>query len=360
MDDKAFNNIIKIFISASKRKSNIINSREGVYQPKIYRTLSDNVESKHRDTFKGIVAATRFGKISTNIPTFTALEIENIEKNLSALQTSTSKVEISNFIFALQFEFYQLDLYNEQVEFLQNNPGIMKARLRIIAKIAGTKTEAIPEPSLKKHKAEIASALSDAKESFSKHSVIVRSDYDKQTATELKSIKQDIQTQVSAAVEALKTGATLTEAYALWNDKEHHHRENFKKGIFLFLGAVGITIALVSAAWPDISTFITTDTEKLANLISRTIITSLPISLLIWILRAILRWANMNLSLAEDAAQRRVLANTYVNLLATEKEHMPEERAIMLNAIFRPLPGVKDMDVEPTTIVDIVKAARGK
>lgn len=186
---------------------------------------------------------------------------------------------------------------------------------------------------------------------------------------QIKKVEGDIRTQVSAAVEALKADATLTEAYALWNKKEAAHKTNFTTGIGLFLATIVVIISLACMIFPYVNFF--PDLSKLSKdeilkfneypyILSRVAILSTALALCTWILRAILRWANMNLSLAEDAAQRRVLANTYVNLLATEKEHMPEERAIMLNAIFRPLPGVREMDVEPTTIVDIIKAARGK
>ena len=99
-----------------------------------------------------------------------------------------------------------------------------------------------------------------------------------------------------------------------------------------------------------------------AQLLSRFLIFTLPVATAIWILRVILRFANLNLSLAEDAAQREVMAQTYVNLLSTGQLTEKEDRQLMLAALFRPLPGIQEIDAAPINLGDILnpKAKSGK
>lgn len=73
-----------------------------------------------------------------------------------------------------------------------------------------------------------------------------------------------------------------------------------------------------------------------------------------------MRFANLNLSLAEDASQRRVMAQTYVNLLATGQLTEKEDRQLMLAALFRPLPGIQEIDAAPTSLFDFINPTKAK
>jgi hypothetical protein len=93
--------------------------------------------------------------------------------------------------------------------------------------------------------------------------------------------------------------------------------------------------------------------DSITHAISRILFITAPLAVVIWVLRAILRRANLNLALAEDAAQRSVMAQTYVNLLTNgDVTEDKDDRKIMLEAIFRPLPGIQEMDTAPPSIIN--------
>lgn len=81
---------------------------------------------------------------------------------------------------------------------------------------------------------------------------------------------------------------------------------------------------------------------------------------IIWILRAISQMFVQNLGLAEDAHLRSTLMKTYIALVATEGEKATAEaRVVMLNALFRALPGYEEADLAPPNIADIMKQVQG-
>lgn len=75
-----------------------------------------------------------------------------------------------------------------------------------------------------------------------------------------------------------------------------------------------------------------------------------------WLLRLISRFLNNNQVLADDARHRQVMTQTYLALVADPNSQVTEkDRLIMLNAIFRPLPGAQTDEVAPPTVLDLLK-----
>lgn len=172
--------------------------------------------------------------------------------------------------------------------------------------------------------------------------------------------------KIESVASGFKTEGVLKSAFQLWKDKEQLHRKMFYFGIFLFVGAI---TALICLAWQyetQVIKYITAvfastvedgatggGTTNVTQLISRVLLITLPSIIVIWVLRTILRWANLNLALAEDAAQRSVMAQTYVNLLTNgDVTEDKDDRKVMLEAIFRPLPGIQEMDSAPPSIIN--------
>ena len=75
-----------------------------------------------------------------------------------------------------------------------------------------------------------------------------------------------------------------------------------------------------------------------------TVVASLELSLafagavllLLWPLRVIARLFLSNMHLRTEALERVTMANTFLSLLRSEKEFPPDERKLLLEALFRP------------------------
>lgn len=153
-------------------------------------------------------------------------------------------------------------------------------------------------------------------------------------------------------------GATLVvkDAHTLWRDKSNMHRWFFAFFGVLFIAGVAAAIAAPIYYWPQIFSEI----EKLDQLFEKHIIGGvililIPVLGVAWVLRLISRFTIQNMVLADDAQLRRVMAETYVKLVSEGAIKEPEDRAIILTALFRPLPGSHSDDVSPPSITDILK-----
>jgi hypothetical protein len=76
-----------------------------------------------------------------------------------------------------------------------------------------------------------------------------------------------------------------------------------------------------------------------------------------WVFRMVARWVMSSLTLGDDAEQRRAMLETYFALVGDPNAKMePSDRILILNAIFRPLPGHQSEDVAPPTLTDLIKS----
>jgi hypothetical protein len=83
-----------------------------------------------------------------------------------------------------------------------------------------------------------------------------------------------------------------------------------------------------------------------------------PVVGVAWVLRIFARWITNSLTLGEDAEQRRAMLETYFSLVGNKDAKMEQsDRILILNAIFRPLPGHQVEDVAPPTLLDLTKDA---
>jgi hypothetical protein len=85
-------------------------------------------------------------------------------------------------------------------------------------------------------------------------------------------------------------------------------------------------------------------------------IVSIPALLYAWLLKNVSRIFIQNLNLADDAAHRRSLALTYMGLLQNEKHPASDpDRAIILNALFRPIPPQTADEGPPSGLIDLIR-----
>lgn len=83
---------------------------------------------------------------------------------------------------------------------------------------------------------------------------------------------------------------------------------------------------------------------------------SVPALLYAWLLKNVSRVFIQNLNLDDDAAHRRALAVTYLGLAENPKITLQEtERAIILNALFRPIPPHGGDDGPPSGLVELIR-----
>jgi hypothetical protein len=83
---------------------------------------------------------------------------------------------------------------------------------------------------------------------------------------------------------------------------------------------------------------------------------SLPALLYAWLLKNVSRVFIQTLNLADDAAHRRALAVTYLGLAENPKiELLEAERAIVLNALFRPIPTQPGDEGPPAGLIDLIR-----
>ena len=83
---------------------------------------------------------------------------------------------------------------------------------------------------------------------------------------------------------------------------------------------------------------------------------TVPALLYAWLLKNISRVFIQNLNLADDADHRRSLALTYMGLLQDEKRPATDQdRAIILNALFRPIPPQTADEGPPSGLMDLIK-----
>lgn len=93
--------------------------------------------------------------------------------------------------------------------------------------------------------------------------------------------------------------------------------------------------------------------------ISRLIVISLPIALYFWVVKLLVRFNMRSLMLMDDANQRHTMIDTYFRLIEQDGA-TKADRALVLNALFRPLPGGGQESVEPPNFTELLEKATGK
>jgi hypothetical protein len=85
------------------------------------------------------------------------------------------------------------------------------------------------------------------------------------------------------------------------------------------------------------------------------VVITVPVLAYAWVLRHLSRVFIQNLTIADDAAYRRLMTMTFLGLTNDPKSGVTQaERAIILNALFRPAPPNPTEDGPPTGLLDII------
>lgn len=97
------------------------------------------------------------------------------------------------------------------------------------------------------------------------------------------------------------------------------------------------------------------DAQVTIAAIGRLVIVTVPIFLYVWAIRLVVRFNSRSLLLLDDARLRLTMLDTFFHLIE-KKGAVKEDRALVLNALFRPAPGHGD-NVEPPNFTELVTKA---
>ncbi|WP_180966874.1 pentapeptide repeat-containing protein [Cohaesibacter celericrescens] len=171
--------------------------------------------------------------------------------------------------------------------------------------------------------------------------------------------------ELDAAKAEVKVDGIMGTAHEAWARKQRNHWVAFGIGAFVFIASI-LTLLIVGVRFEDaIAEFVramsvvevpsnNAQTTSMTSIFGRLAAITIPVAAIAWILRLISRFTLQNLTLANDAGQRKICIDTYAKLVGTEGALDEKDRAIMLNSIFRPLPGSQQEDISPPNLLDLV------
>ncbi|MDP9758306.1 MULTISPECIES: hypothetical protein [Agrobacterium] len=203
-----------------------------------------------------------------------------------------------------------------------------------------------------------------------------------QKATELEDRSQEIDAnirQLRADLDAQVARFGTEAARKLWGEREKQSRFALiasSVAIFLMIAA---PIVLAICMTPQVLHYLAqivaasslpaldasghplptpSDAQVTIAAIGRLVIVTVPIFLYIWAIRLVVRFNSRSLMLLDDARLRLTMLDTFFHLIEKEGA-VKEDRALVLNALFRPAPGHGD-NVEPPNFTELVTKAIGQ
>lgn len=127
-------------------------------------------------------------------------------------------------------------------------------------------------------------------------------------------------------------------------------------GAFALVG--GGSVGLLAWNWDAITSLALAPTGDFSLL--PTVVAVFPALIVLWLLRLISRIFVASLSTVRDAAQRSVMVQTYLALMAERDAAMrSEDRLLILQALFRPERPSADDDAPPPNLLEIMEKAAG-
>ncbi len=166
----------------------------------------------------------------------------------------------------------------------------------------------------------------------------------------------DTEKKINDFSRSLNDRLVLNEASTYWRSKSTHHAWHAYLASALFAALViGLLIfgyRNVGEIWLGLTLLQDLGTDKAINLVSIVVVT-IPSLLVVWILRHLSRYLIDHFAQLSDADQRSVMMKTYLALVADEKSGVtPEERVLILNALFRPVVSAGRDDASPAAFLE--------
>ena len=174
--------------------------------------------------------------------------------------------------------------------------------------------------------------------------------------TILRNFENEAEIRLNNKIEALTSNLILTDAIEMWRKKSTGHKWAFWLATLAFVVLVFSPLAL---GFTHAENLIRTIEELFPASgeipFGRLLVVTVPLLGYAWILRLVSRYLTQNLNLGHDADLRRVMARTFVQLVSEGAAKDDQDRATILSALFRPLPGTNADDDQPPNVIGMIK-----
>ncbi|MCP9627366.1 DUF6161 domain-containing protein [Rhodopseudomonas palustris] len=165
----------------------------------------------------------------------------------------------------------------------------------------------------------------------------------------------DGQEQLAAYKQSLSEEVKLRSASALWSERAFWHRATAMMALAAFFGLICGSLWYLADHFNSLVNLLPRDKDGHVEYVSIALL-AIPAIGVGWLLRVLARFVQSNSILGDDSRQRQAMIRTYLALVADKDAQVTEkDRLVMLNAIFRPLPGTQIDEVAPPTILDLLK-----
>jgi hypothetical protein len=166
--------------------------------------------------------------------------------------------------------------------------------------------------------------------------------------------------EIEALVNKAREKAVFSSASDLWSRKAMTHTNNFAMGFVFVVAWLVILAGTIYRSGPQLWNELPKNSNGEFTYLA-TLIAVFAFIALAWIFRMLGRFVTENFYLAADARQRQMILQTFLNLVGTPEAQMKDaERVLILNALFRALPGQSGDDPAPSSLFEMMKDAFSK
>jgi hypothetical protein len=183
-------------------------------------------------------------------------------------------------------------------------------------------------------------------------------DASSKTANEIEEYRKEKTSLFSQLEDLYRQKLVLDEPALLWFNIADSKTRSWRIWLFIFACLIisPILIGLINRdAVLEIFKTLTVTASGAISVAGLAVIT-VPALFYAWLLKNVSRVFIQNLNLADDAAHRRALALTYLGLAENPKLSVAEQdRALILNALFRPVPPQTGDEGPPVGLLDLIR-----
>ncbi|MCA6101214.1 hypothetical protein J6525_22780 [Bradyrhizobium sp. WSM 4400] len=155
-------------------------------------------------------------------------------------------------------------------------------------------------------------------------------------------------------MQSLSEEVRLRSVSELWQNRARWHRGIAGAALAVFFVAVAALVGYCAMHMDQIVAALPRDKDQHVEYVSIALL-AIPALAVGWCLKILARLVHTNSVLGDDSRQRQAMTRTYLALVADSSSQVTtEDRLVMLNAIFRPLPGSQSDEVAPPTILDLI------
>ncbi len=172
----------------------------------------------------------------------------------------------------------------------------------------------------------------------------------------IKDLQSSAESEIDALRNAQKELTRISPAVELWKTKTFDHLLSVIVGSVIFISTIAISVYLIFRYGDEYVRNMPLDSVHAQ--VTTSVLLIAPLLGVAWILKLVSKYISQNLIFMEDAKHRRAITASYLGLLSSEgvPAISESERAIALQALFRPSPGAApDLDLAPPSIIDLVR-----